>query len=203
MTEENFDEVIPTDEEGNPIRNKKEQKKSDDEVVAEEEIGNPQETIKKLREELKRCGEERQEYLTGWQRAKADLINARKRDGEERKEFVKFANERLIESLLPILESFDMAIGNKESWEKVDKNWRMGVEYIYSQLKKALSDAGLEEINPVGQAFDHKRDEANEYVSVSDEKEHHKIVAVVQKGYILNGKLLRPPKVKVGEFKKS
>jgi molecular chaperone GrpE len=171
----------------------------DDSVVAEE---NAAETIKKLREKLKKATEEKQEYLTGWQRAKADLINARKRDEADRADFVKYANERLIEELIPTLESFDLAMGNKDAWEKVDKNWRVGVEYIYSQLKKALGDAGLTEINPIGQLFDHNRDEAAEYVPVEDEKDHHKVLAVVQKGYSLNGRQLRPPKVKVGEFKK-
>ena len=171
----------------------------DDSVVAEE---NAAEAVKKLREKLKQCEADKLEYLTGWQRAKADLINARKRDETDRAEFVKFANERLVESLIPVLESFDLAMSNKEAWEKVDKNWRVGVEYIQAQLKKALADAGLAEINPLGETFDHNRDEAAEYVPVAKESENHKIVAVVQKGYKLNGKDLRPPKVKVGEFKK-
>ncbi|MDE1940769.1 MAG: nucleotide exchange factor GrpE [Patescibacteria group bacterium] len=171
----------------------------DDSVVAEE---NTQEAIKKLREKLKKAEAEKLEYLTGWQRAKADLINARKRDEEDRKEFTKYANERLIDGLIPVMESFDMAMGNKSAWEKVDKNWRVGVEYIYSQLKKALADAGLEEIDPIGKPFDHNRDEAAEYVPVDKESDHHKVIAVVQKGYNLNGRPMRPPKVKVGESKK-
>lgn len=171
----------------------------DDSVVAEE---NALEAVKKLKEKLKKSEKERMEYLTGWQRAKADLVNARKRDEADRQEFMKFANERLIDGLLPVLESFDMAMGNKDAWEKVDKNWRVGVEYIYSQLKKVLADSGLVEINPVGEMFDINRDEATEYVPVEIESEHHKIVAVVQKGYTLNGRPMRPPKVKVGEFKK-
>ncbi|MDE2041018.1 MAG: nucleotide exchange factor GrpE [Patescibacteria group bacterium] len=171
----------------------------DDSVVAEEHTV---ETIKKLREKLKACQTEKQEFLTGWQRAKADLINARKRDESERADFMKYANEQLIDGLIPVLESFDLAMGNKVAWEKVDKNWRVGVEYIYGQLKKALADAGLEEINPLGKAFDHSRDEAAEYVPVESESDDHKILAVIQKGYNLNGRPMRPPKVKVGEYKK-
>ena len=74
----------------------------DDSVVAEE---NAADAVKKLREKLKRSEAERMEYLTGWQRAKADLINARKRDEADRAEFIKFANERLIDGLIPVLES--------------------------------------------------------------------------------------------------
>ena len=171
----------------------------DDSVIAEE---NMTETIKKLREKLKKAEAEKTEYLTGWQRAKADMVNARKRDEEENKAFMKFANERLIEDLLPVLESFDMAMGNKEAWEKADKNWRVGVEYIYSQLNKALTENGLTEINPLGETFDHAKHEAVSYEPVTDQKQDHTIIAVLQKGYSLNGKEIKVPKVKVGEWKK-
>jgi len=170
----------------------------DDSVVAEE---NAAETIKKLREKLKKAQGEAQEYLTGWQRAKADLVNARKRDEADHKEFVKFANERLIDGLIPVLDSFGLAMGNKEVWEKADKNWRIGVESIANQLRKALADAGLEEVDPVGQKFDPMRDEAAEYVPVDSESKNHMIIGVLQKGYNLNGRSMRPAKVRVGEFK--
>lgn len=171
-----------------------------DEIVAEEEM---KDVVKKLKEKLKTAEAEKAEYLTGWQRAKADLINARKRDEAERAEFVKFANERLLDSLIPVMESFDMAMGNKEAWEKVDKNWRTGVEYIYSQLKKALNENGVEEINPLNQKFDHNLHEAVSYEPVDDEKLDHVVTQVIQKGFMLNGKVLKPAKVKVGELKNS
>ncbi|MDE2038086.1 MAG: nucleotide exchange factor GrpE [Patescibacteria group bacterium] len=171
----------------------------DDSVVAEESAA---ETIKKLRDRLKKAVAEKQEYLTGWQRAKADLVNARKRDEADRLEFTRYANERLIDGLIPVLDSFSMAMGNKEAWEKADKNWRTGVEYIFGQLKKALNDAGLEEIDPSGMKFDAARDEAAEYVPVDTADKDHAIISVIQKGYSLNGKPMRPPKVRVGEFKK-
>jgi molecular chaperone GrpE len=166
----------------------------DDSVIGEE---NAKEAIKKLREKLKKAVEEKQEYLTGWQKAKAEFINARKRDDEERKEFIKYTNEGMISELIPVLDSFTMAMGNKEVWEKVDKNWRMGVEYIANQLKKTLEDYGLKEIDPIGQKFDPMRDEA-----IEDGKASDIITTVVQKGYSLNGKALKAPKVKVGEVKK-
>jgi molecular chaperone GrpE len=171
----------------------------DDSVVAEEATS---ESLKKLRERIKALEAEKQEYLTGWQRAKADLINARKRDEEERKDFIKFANERLIDGLIPVLDSFEMAMSNKEVWEKADKNWRIGVEYILSQLKKTLSDAGLVEIDPTGKKFDAMRDEASSYEPVNDEAKDHVILKTIQKGYELNGRAMRPPKVVVGEYKK-
>jgi molecular chaperone GrpE len=171
----------------------------DDSVVAEEHAA---ETVKKLRDKLKRATEEKQEYLTGWQRAKADHINAKKRDEADRAEFIKFANERLIDGLIPVLDSFELAMANKEAWEKADKNWRTGVESIANQLKKALADAGLEDVNPIGEKFDPMRDEAAEYVPVDSEDKNHMIVSVMQKGYNLNGRPMRPAKVRVGEWNK-
>jgi molecular chaperone GrpE len=167
----------------------------DDSVVAEE---NQAESIKKLREKLKKCEAEKQEYLTGWQRAKADLINARKRDEEDRKEFLKFSNERLIESIIPVMESFDMAMGNKEAWEKVDKNWRMGVEYIHQQLMKVLSENGVSEI-PVqsGDVFDPKLHEPFGNTETDDAALEHKIEKVIQKGYKAGDKIIRPARVAV------
>lgn len=160
------------------------------------------ERLAELKEKLAVCLKEKQEYLDGWQRAKADLVNARRRDEEDKREFIKFANERLIDSLIPVLESFELAMANREVWEKADKNWRTGVEYIYSQLKKVLGDEGLAELNPVGEKFSEQKHEAVEFVAVSDESKNHVVLEVVQKGYSLNGRILKPPKVKVGEFKK-
>ena len=171
----------------------------DDSVVAEESAA---QTIQKLRDRLKACETENREYLTGWQRAKADLINARKRDEADRAEFIKFANEQLIYDLIPVLDHWDMALSHKESWERADKNWRVGVESIFAQLKKALTDNGLVEIDPIGEKFDHAKHEAISYEPVGEEKQDQIILLVIQKGYLYNGKILKPAKVKVGEFKK-
>lgn len=168
----------------------------DDSVLADE---SSLETIKKLREKLKVVEAEKVEYLTGWQRAKADFINARKRDEEDKRAFAKRATEDLIVELVPVLQSFESAMANKEAWEKIDKNWRTGVEYIAGQLKKALVDHGLTEIDPIGKEFDPTRDEAMEHVSVTEENKNNIVLEVLQKGYELNGTVIRAPRVKVGE----
>jgi molecular chaperone GrpE len=161
------------------------------------------EAIKKLKEEIKTLRKERDEYLAGWQRAKADFINARKDEEKARSTFVKFANEGLLVEMIPIIESFERAMENKEAWEKIDKNWRSGVEHIAALLKKTLADNGLKEIVPVaGDIYDAPRDEVVEHITVEKEEQNNKIVSVVEKGYELNGKILKPAKVKVGEYKK-
>lgn len=157
--------------------------------------------VKKLKEELAACKKEKQEYLDGWQRLQADTINTKKRDTEERRQFAKFAKEDLIMELIQVLTSFDMAFQNKPAWEKVDPNWRSGVEYISKQFRQILEDNGLSEINPLGEEFDPARDEAVEHVIVEGKENHNKVVEVVQKGYKLHDKIVRPPRVKVGEFK--
>lgn len=177
-----------------------EKEELDDSVVAEE---NSSEALKNIKDKLKKALEEKQQYLDGWQKDKADFINARKRDKEERENFLKSANEGLISDLLPVLQSFEMAFSNREVWEKVDKNWRVGVEYIYSQLKSTFENYGLKEINPAGQVFDPRRDEAIEFAKVDDRSLDHKIIKVIQKGYELNGRILVAPKVNVGEFQDS
>lgn len=157
--------------------------------------------IDTLHKELEKALQERDEYLAGWQRAKADFANAKKRMDETMKEYRVMANEGLIEEILPVLQSFEMAFANKEAWEKADKNWRSGVEYIYTQLKGVVEQNGLKEINPLGEVFDPMTHEAVSFEKTDDGKQAGKIIKVVEKGYMLAGKLIRPAKVIVGETK--
>lgn len=142
------------------------------------------------------------EYLNGWQRDKADFINLRKKDEEAKKQVVAFAKEDLINELIPVLDSFESAMKNKEAWAKVEPNWRVGVEYIASQLDQTLLNNGLKKVYPLGAPFDHTRDEAIEMVPTEDESQDGVVLEVVQTGYMFGDRLVRPPKVKVGEFKK-
>lgn len=141
------------------------------------------------------------EYLNGWQRDKADFINLRKKDEEMKRGIVSLAKEDLITELIPVLDSFESAMKNKEAWEKVDSNWRVGVEYIASQLNQTLENNGLKKVYPLGQPFDHTRDEAIEMLPTEDESKDGVVVEVVQTGYMFGDRLIRPPKVRVGEFK--
>ena len=171
----------------------------DDSVVAEEVAA---ETIKKLREKLKACQKEKEEYLTGWQRAKADFVNARKDEEKAMSQFVKFSNERIIRDIIPALDSFHSAFGNKADWEKVGLNWRMGVQYIYSQLFSALGKNGITLIEPkVGEPFNTLKHESVATVPTLNESESQTVTEVVQKGYALHGKIVQPAKVKLAEYK--
>lgn len=146
---------------------------------------------KKLREKLKNAESKAKEYLDGWQRAQADFANLRKQDEKSRQEFAKFAQADLVSQLIPVLDSFNLALdhGSKE------------VEPVYKQMLSVLKSNGLEELDPVGEAFDPRIHESVGEVAVEDKEEDQKIVEVLQKGYILSGKTVRPAKVKIGEYK--
>ncbi len=154
----------------------------------------------KLKARIKELEKKNTELLDSWQRDKADFINARKNDESGKAEFLKFAKADLISEIIPALDSFDNAMRNKEAWESVDKNWRIGIEYIRTQLLNSLSNHGLKVINPLGEMYNEKRDEAIETIKVDSKSEDGKILDVMQVGYELNGKEIRAPKVKVGEF---
>jgi molecular chaperone GrpE len=184
--------------------NKKENEEYVDDLIVFENDAefiekDPKQALDKLRQKLKATEAEKQEYLDGWQRAKADFINSRKRDADLQADIVKFANENLITDIIPVLDSFDMAMQNKEAWEKAPKDWRTGVEYIYNQLLSTLSQNGLKQFNPLGQIFDPKLHEAVDTIETTDSGEDGKILEVLQKGYSLNGKQIRSAKVKTGK----
>lgn len=155
----------------------------------------------KLREKLKECEEKRKEYLTGWQRAKADLINVRRRQEEDKGNIILRANSKLIQDVIPVLDSFEVAMKNRQVWEQVDETWRSGIESIYKQLQSVLKDHGVKTITPsAGDEFNTDTQEAVGSVS-TDQAERDKMVAeLIQKGYTLHGQIIRPARVKVFSY---
>ena len=159
--------------------------------------------IKKLREKLKKCVEEKQEYLEGWQRTKADFINNKKKEEQSRALLLLFAKEDLILDLLTTIDNFDMAFADKKVWESVDENWRIGIERIYSQLLGILENHGLKQFNPLGEEFDPTRHDSLETIVVIEKDDANKVVDVIGKGYAFNDKVIRAAKVKVGQYEKN
>ena len=161
---------------------------------------NIQDKLKKLKEELKKCKSERQEYLDGWQRSRADYANLKVEEEKKRTQITEFTKEDLLLSFLPILDSFDMAFANKEAWESVDKNWRTGVEHIYNQLLSVFKEQGVSEINETGISFDSELHQSIEIVDTKNKKEDGTLSEIVSKGYKVNGRILRPARVKVYKY---
>lgn len=153
--------------------------------------------IKNLREELKAVQAEAREHLTALQRSRADYVNLKKELDEVRDSVKNKTTERVVSDFLPVLDSFDMAMGNTEAWESVDKNWRVGVEYIYSQLKTTLDNHGITAIDAVGVEFDPNLHEPMKTEDVDDESKDHKIAQIIQKGYKMGDRVIRPARVVV------
>lgn len=169
----------------------------DDEIVYEDEA-TPRDQTKKLREKLAKAVSEKQEYLDGWQRAKADLVNAKKRIETEKQDFARYATQNFILELLPILDSFDMAFKDQKAWNEAPEGWRKGIEYIYTQFMTTLQNHGITALKPLGEAFNPHEHDSIESVPVTDPKQDHTVVEVVMTGYKLGDKIIRPAKVKVG-----
>ena len=103
----------------------------EEDIIIEEDESSLQDKIKKLQEKLKGCNKEKEEYLAGWQRAKADFINARREEEEKRRDLIKFSEEDIINELLVLTDGFEAAFNNKELWDKIDKNWQKGMMLFY------------------------------------------------------------------------
>jgi len=156
--------------------------------------------ISELKKKLKESDEEKKEYLLGWQRTKADYINSKKQDEAENKLMVKYAEAGLLTDLVPVLDSFDLAFENKEAFNKLPEEWKKGIQQIQSQLQSILKDHDLEIIDPISKPFDPREAEAVGMMDTNNSDEEDKVLSVFQKGYKLQGKVLRPAKVRVGKY---
>lgn len=159
------------------------------------------EKLKELRLKLKESQSESREHLTALQRSRADYVNLKKEKDQVSDVVKQKTTERIILDMLPILDSFDMAMGNTDAWNAVDQNWRVGVEYIYNQVKTALEDYSVSEISKTNVVFDPTIHEPMGTLETEDEKLDDVIEKVIQKGYKIGDKILRPAKVIVWNYK--
>ncbi len=186
---------------------KKEPEKVDSEILefefnedGEEDL---KKTLKKFRADLKSCQKEKEEYLTGWQKERADFANYKKGEDDRRAMFSEAMRERILTRFLSVLDSFNMAFANKEAWDKVDENWRKGVEYIYGQLNAVFEEYGVKEIGAVSEKFDTNFHQSIELIPTDKKELDHTVSSVIQKGYKLGERVMRPARVNVYEFKES
>lgn len=129
----------------------------------------------------------------------ADVENAKKRLGREKEEFVKYAGEGMVRSLLPIIDSLDQALVAVDKRSDADAVVK-GVHLIYRQLLGLLEKEGVKRISTVGEPFDPHVHEAVGHVEVTDGTPENTIVEEVHVGYTMNGKVLRPALVKVAKM---
>lgn len=144
------------------------------------------------------------EYMAGWKRAQADYQNLKREVERERLEMSKYANQRLLSDLLPAIDQFSIALRFlpdasllPEDQRKVWENWLVGVKAVQSLWDQVAKDVGLERI-PINGAFDPSLHDAAGEEEVEG-KESGAIVKVMQDGWRLHGKVLRPARVIVAK----
>lgn len=165
------------------------------EVEYDEDVGAA--LVKKLREKIKKLEGEKAEYLDALQRMKADVVNRDKANSDTQSRVKDMVREGMLEELLPVLDAFTAAMSGA-AWESVDKNWRTGVEYIYSQLVKVLNDNGVEQYGKVGDIYDPLvHDLAEALPDGTTPAEGATVSAVVRAGYKMSSRVLRPASVKL------
>lgn len=151
--------------------------------------------LEELKKKLEECQKQKDEYLAGWQRARADFINYKKEEIERIEEILKYVGEEFILKMLPILDNFDLIEKKLPENLKKDDNVK-GILQIKTQILDFLKNQEVEEIKCLGKKFDPNFHEAVETVE-SDNAESGTILEEVQKGYTIYGRLLRPAKVRV------
>ncbi len=155
-----------------------------------------QQKDKKLTE-LEDAKRQAQEYLDGWKRAKADLINYKKEESQRMEEFAKYGRQGFIFSLLPMIDNLELA--QKNLPEDLQNNEHVkGLLMIKKQLEDFLRTNGVKAIESVGKNFNPECHEVVQAVDCEDQ-ESGTIIEEAQKGYMMDGCLLRPAKVKVAK----
>jgi len=146
---------------------------------------------------LAECRKQAEEYLNGWKRAKADLINYKKEEFERAQELVRFARETFLETILPMMDNLDLTA--KEMPKDLQENAHVkGLLQVKTQLEDFLKSNGVEPIESLGKKFDPAAHEAAQTVEAQG-AEPGTIIEELEKGYTINGRLLRPAKVKVAK----
>jgi molecular chaperone GrpE len=170
-----------------------EESKQTEETAEEEAEKSELELLAEENEALKREAAEAADRAL---RAAAELDNFRKRMIKETEDRIKFAGSKIIESLLPVMDNLQMALEHSDS---DSGRLKEGVELTLKIMKEALARHGLEEISiEPGTEFDPGVHEAL-MLDSTDEYENNKVTMVLQSGYTLNGRVLRPGKVKVNK----
>jgi molecular chaperone GrpE len=150
-------------------------------------------------QELKDRAAKADEHWDRLLRTTADFDNFKKRAAREKQEAIKFANENLLQKLVPVLDSLDMALAAAQTAQTgAGQSLQAGVGMIGQQLKNALAEAGLEEVDATGKPFDPNLHEAvsqQESASVPEGQ----VIQQLRKGYKLRERLLRPASVVVAK----
>lgn len=157
---------------------------------AEEDDGTPE-------AEIERLTKLNEEYLDGWQRARADFVNYKKRIEREQREAYRRAAGDILTRYLGVVDDLERAMKDRPT-EGDPGNWADGVELIYRKFRSVLEAEGVESIDALGQPFDPNLHEAISHEE-SDEQPAGYVIDVVQQGYRMGDQVLRPALVRVAK----
>lgn len=189
----NQNEVVENESEGQDNIKNKDVDNSED-MTVNPELMDENETISKFETLL---AESNEKFL----RLYSDFDNYKKRMSKERAELSKTASSELITSLLPVIDDFDRALKMIPTEKETNPAFTEGIQLIYSKLKSILQSKGLLEIeNPAGKVFDTDLHDAITIIPAPTEALKGMVIEEVEKGYTLNGKVLRHSKVVVGNL---
>ena len=171
---------------------KKEDKKIPEQIKLEEkETKKGLHEFEQIKKQLEEKNQKVEELTDTLKRLQAEFENYKKWNAKEKTEFVKYAHADIIEKMLPVLDSFEIALKNTSDKEKFVE----GIKMIYAQLHSMLEAEGLRPIKAAGEKFDPYRHEV--LMKEESDKLEDTILEEFQKGYMLNDKVLRHSKVKV------
>ena len=152
----------------------------------------------KLKEAVKEYEEKNKELQDKYLRLSAEFDNYRKRTLREKTEMVKTASEDLLIRFIPFLDDIERGIGAMNQMKDQDAV-KEGMNLIYARFREFLQQNGIKEMDALNQDFDMDLHEAVTKIPVGDEKMKGRIVDVIEKGYLLHDKVIRYPKVVIGE----
>ncbi len=180
--------------EDDQLQNEKPEESKDQEKLENEQEELPLPSPDELKE-LRIKATKSEEYYERLLRQVAETDNLRKRLAKEKQDAIRYANESLIEKLLPTMDSFDMAISaaNSSNENTID-SLKKGVEMVHVQLKRTLEETGLTEINATGEIFNPALHEALSRKE-TNEAADGTVIEQIRKGYQLNERLVRPASV--------
>lgn len=179
------------------VKKKEEKKEEKKEILDLDEETIIEDNNKETSEALELKDREIEELNSRLLRLQADFVNFRKRVEKEKESTITYALECIITDILPIIDNFQRAIESEKSRAEED-SFYLGIEMIYQQLLKLLKDNGVDEIKSLNEDFDPNFHHAV-FMEESKEYDSGKITEVLQKGYILKDKVIRPTMVKVAK----
>ncbi len=150
--------------------------------------------VEETEESSEEVKEEEEDFKSKFFYLAAEMENMKRRHERDRENLLKFGNERVISSLIPVLDDLDRSLEHARKEDENFKDLMVGLELVKKNFLEVLLKSGVEEIASIGKEFDPNFHEAMAQQAVEGKKDGE-IITEFQKGYILNGRLLRPAKV--------